>query len=110
MQRSWRSRGHPGQVPVSNIEAARTALYAQRQEDLLGLIECDWLDVKSGIYVLDDPAGAEELAKDVAAFANAKTGGLLLVGFATRKEHDAEVIDRVRPVQKGIVDLDRYSA
>jgi hypothetical protein len=62
--------------------------------------------VTSGIYLLDDQVGAEELAKDVAAFANAKTGGLVLVGFAKRKEHDAEVIDRVRPVARGLVDLD----
>jgi hypothetical protein len=44
----------------------------------------------------------------VAAFANVKTGGLLLVGFATRMEHDAEVIDRVRPVPRDLVDLDRH--
>jgi hypothetical protein len=67
---------------------------------LLGLAECGWLDAKDGIYQLDDPAGAEELAKDVAAFANAKGGGLLLVGFSTRKEHDGEVLDRVRPVPR----------
>jgi hypothetical protein len=33
--------------------------------------------VKSGIYPLDDPAGAEELVKDVAGFAvDARTGSL----------------------------------
>jgi hypothetical protein len=93
---------------VSDIDAARAALYAQRPEELLGLTECGWLDVKGGIYLLDVPVGAEELAKDVAAFANAKTGGLLLIGFVTREEHDTEVIDRVPSVPRDPVDLDRH--
>ncbi len=95
-------------MPVNDIDSARTALRAGSPEELLGLAECGWLDAKGGIYRLDDPAGAEELAKDVAAFANAKTGGLLLVGFGTRKEYDSEILDRVRPVPRGLVDLDRH--
>jgi hypothetical protein len=95
-------------VLVLDIDGARVALRAGRPEELLGAPECGWLDVKSGVYRLDDPASAEELAKDVAAFANTKTGGLLLIGFSTRKEHDAEVIDQVRPVPRGLVDLDRH--
>jgi hypothetical protein len=95
-------------VPVVNIDDARAALRAGRPEELLGVAECGWLDVKSGIYQLDDPASAEELAKDVAAFANTKTGGLLLIGYGTRKEHDVEVIDQVRPVPRTLVDLDRH--
>jgi hypothetical protein len=51
------------------------------------LAECGWLDVKAGIYQLDDPAKSLELAKDVSAFANAKSGGMILVGYATKKEH-----------------------
>jgi hypothetical protein len=95
-------------VPVLNIIEARAALRAGRPEELLGVAECGWLDVKGGIYRLDDLANAEELAKDVAAFANTKTGGLILIGFSTRKEHDAEVIDQVRPVPRELVDLDQY--
>jgi len=49
---------------------------------------------------MDDPVKAEDLGKDVAGFANAKTGGLLLVCFATRKEHDREVLDQVRQVPR----------
>lgn len=70
--------------------------------------ECGWLDAKSGIHLLDDPAGAEELVKGVAGFANTTTGGLLLVGFSTRKEHDREILDQVRPVPRALVDLDRH--
>jgi hypothetical protein len=95
-------------VPVSDIVGALAALGEGKPEELLGLAECGWLDVKGGVYRLDEPGGAEELAKDVAAFANAKTGGLLLVGYKTRKEHDAELIDEVRPVPRDTVDRDRY--
>jgi hypothetical protein len=75
-------------VPVDDLEAARAALRDGKLTDLLGVPECVWLDVKSGIYPLHDTAGAEELVKDVAGFANSRTGGLLLVGFSTRSEHD----------------------
>ncbi|HEY2312729.1 MAG TPA: hypothetical protein VGH96_03870 [Streptosporangiaceae bacterium] len=46
---------------------------AGEPERLLGPAECEWLDVKDGVYKLDDPAQAEELVKDVGGFANAKT-------------------------------------
>ena len=72
------------------------------------MAECGWLDVKGGIYDLSDRVKAEELAKDVAEFANAKTGGLLLVGFGTRKDYDGEIIDELRPVPRALVDLDQH--
>ncbi len=95
-------------MPVSDIDGARAALRDGKPAELLGLAECGWLDVKDGVYPLDDPAKAEELVKDVAGFANARTGGLVLVGFSTRKEHDGEVLDDVRPVPRALVDLDRH--
>ena len=95
-------------MSVTDIDRARAALRAGRPEELLGLAECGWLDVKGGIYRLDEPGGAEELAKDVAGFANTRTGGLLLVGFSTRKEHDSEILDQVLPAPRRLVDLDRY--
>jgi hypothetical protein len=60
------------------------------------------------VYRLDDPAKALELAKDVAAFANTGTGGMILVGYTTRKDYDREIIDEIRPVRRALVDLDRY--
>jgi hypothetical protein len=95
-------------VLVKDIEGARAALRAGRPADLLGLAECGWLDAKAGVYRLDDPAKALELAKDAAAFANTGTGGMILVGYATRKEHDGEILDEIRPVPRALVDLDRY--
>ena len=60
------------------------------------------------MYRLDDPAKALELAKDVAAFANTGTGGMILVGYTTRKDYDREIVDEIRPVRRALVDLDRY--
>ena len=97
-----------GVVSSSGLDSAREALRAKEPERLLGLAECDWLDVKGGVYVLDQPYGAEELIKDVAAFANAETGGVLVVGFSTRTEHGVEILDQIRPVPRELVDLDRY--
>jgi hypothetical protein len=95
-------------VPVTDIEGARVALQGGRPAELLGLAECSWLDAKAGVYRLDDPAKAEELVKDVAGFANARGGGLLLVGFTTRRDHDAEILDGIRPAPRGLVDLDQH--
>ena len=44
----------------------------------------------------------------MAGFANAKANGPLLVGVSTRKEHDREILDQVRPVPRALVDLDRH--
>jgi hypothetical protein len=57
-------------VAGSSLERVREALRAREPERLLGLAECEWLDVKEGVYVLDRPQGLEELLKDVAGFAN----------------------------------------
>lgn len=91
-----------------SLDAAREALGAGEPERLVGLAECSWLDVKNGVYDLGSAHGAEELLKDVAAFANARDGGLVLVGFSTTLAHDQEVIDEVRPVPRNRVSLDRH--
>ena len=107
-RRSISGRDDNRRVPVRDIDGARAALAARKPEELIGLAECGWLDVKGGVYRLDEPTGADELAKDVAAFANTKAGGLLLVGFSTRREHDREILDALRPVPRRLVGLDRY--
>lgn len=95
-------------MTASGLERARRALHQGDAEALLGERECAWLDVKERIYPLDKPKGAEELAKDVAAFANTPHGGLLVVGFATRKEHGEEIVDVLHPVPRTLVKLDQY--
>jgi hypothetical protein len=95
-------------VPVDGIDDVRAALRDAKPAKLLGLAECGWLDAKAGVYQLDDPVKAAELAKDVAAFANTETGGVLVVGIATRTEHGTEILDEIRLVPRELVDLDRH--
>jgi hypothetical protein len=95
-------------VPVASLDDVRAALRDEEPAELLGLAECGWLDAKAGVYQLDDPARAAELVKDVAAFANTETGGVLVVGISTRTEHGVEILDEIRPVPRDLVDLDRH--
>ncbi|MGW4981630.1 AlbA family DNA-binding domain-containing protein [Streptomyces mirabilis] len=50
----------------------------------------------------------EELVKDVAAFANTSTGGLLIIGFKTRTANAVETVSEVTPVPRTLVNTDTY--
>ncbi|XVU24208.1 AlbA family DNA-binding domain-containing protein [Actinoplanes sp. CA-054009] len=91
----------------SPAATAREWVSTRSWDRFVGTPESAALDVKSGVYQLDDPSGAAELIKDVAAFANSR-GGLLLVGFGTRVDDGREIIDEVKPVPARLVDVDRY--
>ncbi|MEW2180908.1 hypothetical protein AB0890_31845 [Streptomyces sp. NPDC005406] len=93
---------------MTKNDEVRRALKESRLDVLLGLEESSWLDVKNGIYNLENPEHEQELLKDVASFANTSTGGLLVVGFKTEKAHDAEVVSELKPVPRKLVDLDRH--
>lgn len=68
---------------------------------LLGQSESQWLDVKRQDYDLSrgSDKGKISLAQDVARFANAEEGGLLVVGFATSKDAKGETITKLTPVR-----------
>ncbi|MER6566295.1 ATP-binding protein [Streptomyces sp. NPDC001093] len=89
------------------LEHAREAVRIQAPEKLLGLRECVWLDAKRDPYHLSSPAQIEELAKDVAAFANAPSGGLLVLGISTRREGESEVFHELCPFERDAVNLDQ---
>ncbi len=95
-------------MATGDPDAVRAALRDGELSVLVGLPECQWLDVKDGIYPLDSPWGKEELVKDVAAFANGTTGGLLVVGCSTDHRYGEEFVDAVRPVPRAQVDVKRY--
>ncbi|MEU0486244.1 ATP-binding protein [Streptosporangium sp. NPDC006013] len=85
------------------------ALASGRPEDLLGMAESSWLDFKSSPYQLDVDKNRFELCKDVAAFANAQ-GGLLVLGIgAEKKSHQAlEVASTCQPFPQNKANVDRY--
>ncbi|MFJ1744123.1 RNA-binding domain-containing protein [Streptomyces microflavus] len=89
-----------------DLKSALAALDAQEPLLLLGLRETQWLDAKGGPYQLSHPRSVEELAKDVAAFANGG-GGLIVIGIATRRERDEEVLDHIVEVVPATVNLDQ---
>ncbi|MFE2944911.1 RNA-binding domain-containing protein [Streptomyces sp. NPDC059255] len=90
----------------TDVKSALAALDSHEPLLLLGLRETQWLDAKGGPYQLANPRSVEELAKDVAAFANGG-GGLIVIGIATRLEHDEEVLDRIVGVDPAAVNLDQ---
>ncbi|MFE6055646.1 RNA-binding domain-containing protein [Kitasatospora sp. NPDC056446] len=94
-------------MPETGLEQARTALYADNPSALLDLLECRWLDAKGAPYELKNPSAVEELAKDVAAFANSTEGGVIVLGIGTRLETGQEILDRLLPFDRSSVDLDR---
>ncbi|MFJ5260101.1 helix-turn-helix domain-containing protein [Streptomyces sp. NPDC088387] len=92
-----------------------TLLAQQRPEAIVGMPESEWVDFKgvgpAGPYDLSLDAKKYELAKDVAAFANA-AGGLLVCGFtATRRPTDLhEAVVKPVPFAKRLVNTERYKA
>ncbi|MGW4102087.1 AlbA family DNA-binding domain-containing protein [Streptomyces sp. NPDC004976] len=88
-------------------------LTAQQPHEIVGTPESEWVDFKSaspkGPYDLSTEKGKFELAKDVAAFANAG-GGLIVCGFKAKKRpHELyEVVEKVTPFDKKLVNTDSY--
>lgn len=68
--------------------------------------ESERLDFKSGCYRLEEEHEKLELAKDVAAFANAN-GGYIVRGVKTKRLHtaDEEVAWELKPIPHAMVDL-----
>jgi hypothetical protein len=75
-------------------ETAADLIRSGNADLLIGETESVWLEVKSHPYRLDQPTQEFELAKDVAAIANAG-GGLLLLGAKTKRLAETEEIRAV---------------
>jgi hypothetical protein len=71
--------------------------------------ETQWLEAKSAPYRLDEDSEKLELAKDVAALANA-SGGVILLGAHVRRQAGGDVIDRFSPIPLEMVQERRYRA
>ncbi|MEN0014932.1 MAG: hypothetical protein AAGC46_16300 [Solirubrobacteraceae bacterium] len=70
------------------LESARGLVAGGHARALVGMNEGTWLDGKAEPYPLGDPVGKWELAKDVAAFATA-VGGLIVIPARPRSTHPA---------------------
>jgi len=104
-----------GFVSVSSTGEVLIALAANRWAELSGTAESDSLDFKRSPYSMSqqDPGKAErqkwELAKDVAALANAQ-GGLMVIGVGTqRQQHEiADLVSEIKPFSRALVDPVQY--
>ncbi|WP_433521656.1 AlbA family DNA-binding domain-containing protein [Nocardia pseudovaccinii] len=66
-------------------------------EVLVGQPESDWLEAKREHYDLKDEAGQIKLARAVSQFANARHGGLVVIGLATRQKAGTDLINALTP-------------
>ena len=72
---------------------------------LVGQPEGAWLDAKGGPYHVDSDERRLEFAKDVAAFANARTGGLLALGLVAHRTPRGDIIQKVTPFPDSMMGL-----
>ena len=79
-------------------------------DKIVGAAEDEQLEFKGSPYYLVSDSMKLELAKDVSALANAD-GGVIVLGFTTSKDPDnsIEFVDRCRPFDRKLFDLDQYS-
>lgn len=96
-------------MTVSSAEELRVILEGAAYDRMIGTSESSWIDFKGKPYLLNTDRGTWELCKDVAAFANAG-GGCIVVGVATEKPDtsSAERAAELRPVPAEMVDRERY--
>ncbi|HEX7611252.1 MAG TPA: ATP-binding protein, partial [Candidatus Limnocylindrales bacterium] len=90
-------------------ETASAVIRAGHADALIGAQENEWLEVKSAPWDLATVSGKIELAQDVARFANAN-GGLLVVGATTHKQAGEDVIVRADGVRPDRLSLRRAQA
>ncbi len=77
--------------------------------ELIGMIENEWLECKNAPYDLKDEKNRQELAKDVSAFANVE-GGIILIGVETQKDPTVygDEIRKIHAFPEPKLDKDQY--
>ena len=104
--------GHTISVTVVELaggadpDAVANILEAGYPSGLLGAKEGDWLEAKSQPWDLDAEFGKIELAQDVARFANA-AGGVIVIGARTHKKDGEETIIRVDGIRPDLFSAHR---
>lgn len=66
---------------------AYTLLLAGKPEMLLGQLESDWLEAKRKNYGISAQSQKYEFACDIASLANSPSGGILVIGIGTERDH-----------------------
>ncbi len=90
----------------SQVELAE-AVRAGEAHRLRGTAESSWVDFKQQPYRLSDASPRAELAKDVAALANAQ-GGCVVIAVQTEQRGNQEVAVRERPLPAALAAVKRH--
>ncbi|MEU3445638.1 ATP-binding protein [Streptomyces thermolilacinus] len=93
-----RSTVKPLGIAIDSVDGALQALADGELWRFIGLRENEWLEVKSQLPDLSKTAGRFTLAKDVAQFANSRTGGVLAYGFFTKNKGHGDVVQKVSAI------------
>ena len=88
---------------------ALAVLESGRFEGFINVAEDVEVEFKRAPYRLDEDGERFELAKDASALANAR-GGVIVIGVQTERRAEAavDIVVRLRPVARGLVDETRY--
>lgn len=89
------------------LTAAADLVKSGFAETLIGQRESEWLDGKKEPYRLHADGQKHELAKDAAAFANAR-GGLILIGGHTEDIASGERLSEIEPIPLKLIDLQQH--
>lgn len=91
------------------IQQCLDVIESQDFSNLIGTIESEVLEFKGDLYKLDLEKEKFELTKDVSALANL-SGGIIILGVGTspQEEHPHEMIDRIRPFDKSLINTKQY--
>ena len=98
-----------------DVAGARHLVRAAKPHLLAGIVESEWLEVKSGPYRIDEagPTGTRskiELAQDVARFANGDVDAILIVGIREEKRDNRSRLGTVTSVPLAKIDPDQHRA
>jgi hypothetical protein len=79
-------------------------------DDLIGVVEDGRVDFKREPYKLNSDLGKFELGKDVAAFANGREDGIVVIGVETETREDSpfERASRARPMSRSLINEKQY--
>lgn len=74
---------------------------------LEGMPECNWLEVKSQPYPIDQH-GFLELAKDLSSLANGAVDSILIIGAKTLKIGGKDVVTKISPMDRSLLPLRKW--
>ncbi|MFE9296219.1 AlbA family DNA-binding domain-containing protein [Streptomyces niveus] len=98
-----------GRINFTSPSGVRALVMAGIPEALLGSVENDWLDVKRQGYGISAASQKYEFSCDVASFANAEQGGVIVLGIATEvNSSGSDVLCSVVPCRRGSLNVQKY--